>query len=100
MRDRGSADLRPGLDRAVLQADTAVLVDEYGVPRVRCQCGNPLTALRPVESAPQYRGEAWPGFSPAALTAVTPSPRKMIQFGLLDVETGESCGRPAGTDGE
>lgn len=25
---------------SVLQAGTAVLVDKYGVPRVRCHCGN------------------------------------------------------------
>jgi hypothetical protein len=28
--------------QAILQAGTAVLVDEYGVPVVRCFCGNPL----------------------------------------------------------
>jgi uncharacterized protein DUF6777 len=32
--------------QAILQAGTAVLVDEYGVPRARCRCGNPL--LEPV----------------------------------------------------
>ena len=28
--------------QAILQAGTAVLVDQYGVPVVRCYCGNPL----------------------------------------------------------
>ena len=28
---------------AVLEAGTAVLVDEFGIPRARCACGNPLT---------------------------------------------------------
>jgi hypothetical protein len=28
--------------QAVLQAGTAVLIDAYGVPRVKCGCGNPL----------------------------------------------------------
>jgi hypothetical protein len=32
--------------QAVLQAGTAVLVDEHGVPVARCRCGNPL--LKPV----------------------------------------------------
>ena len=32
--------------QAILQAGTAVLVDKYGRPRVRCRCGNPL--LEPV----------------------------------------------------
>ena len=29
--------------QAILQAGTAVLVDKYGEPVVRCRCGNPLT---------------------------------------------------------
>jgi len=32
--------------QAIMQAGTAVLVDEEGVPRARCRCGNPL--LEPV----------------------------------------------------
>ena len=32
--------------QAILQAGTAVLVDEDGVPRARCRCGNPL--LEPI----------------------------------------------------
>jgi hypothetical protein len=32
--------------QAILQAGTAVLVDENGVPRARCRCGNPL--LEPI----------------------------------------------------
>lgn len=32
--------------QAILQAGTAVLVDEHGVPRARCRCGNPL--LEPI----------------------------------------------------
>ena len=30
-----------GVDR-VLQAGTAVMVDDRGVPRAKCSCGNPL----------------------------------------------------------
>ncbi|MDQ4005876.1 MAG: hypothetical protein M3135_06200, partial [Actinomycetota bacterium] len=32
--------------QSVLQAGTAVLVDAYGVPRVKCYCGNPLLPPR------------------------------------------------------
>lgn len=32
---------------AVLEAGTAILIDEYGMPRARCACGNPL--LSPTE---------------------------------------------------
>jgi hypothetical protein len=46
----------------VLQAGTAVLVDPYGVPRVRCYCGNPLTPPRGIRGTPTYIGNPWPGF--------------------------------------
>jgi len=36
--------------QATLDADTAVLVDDQGIPRVRCACGNPLDEPRTVES--------------------------------------------------
>ncbi len=36
--------------QATLDTDTAVLVDDQGIPRVRCACGNPLDEPRPVGS--------------------------------------------------
>src|SRR5581483_7383982 len=36
----------------VLQRGTAVLIDEYGIPRARCYCGNPLTLPRKLVSKP------------------------------------------------
>ncbi|HKS46900.1 MAG TPA: DUF6777 domain-containing protein [Amycolatopsis sp.] len=57
---------------SVLQAGTAVLVDDRGVPRVKCYCGNPLTP--PSASAKRtYSGPAWPGFSPTDVTTIQPS---------------------------
>ena len=47
--NHGYRDGRPMPVQSVLQAGTAVLVDQYGVPRVRCYCGNPL--LPPVLSS-------------------------------------------------
>jgi len=47
--------------QAILQAGTAVLVDKYGVPVVRCFCGNPLRPAVPTPTAkctgcpPNYR---------------------------------------------
>lgn len=47
---------------AVLQAGTAVLIDDYGVPRVRCYCGNPLLPARPLATTtPTVTGTEWPG---------------------------------------
>ncbi|OZC33236.1 DUF6777 domain-containing protein [Gordonia polyisoprenivorans] len=55
----------------VLQAGTSVLVDSAGVPRVRCQCGNPLG---PAASAPiggyRIRGTHWQGYQVNYITRV------------------------------
>ncbi|MGH1554150.1 DUF6777 domain-containing protein [Streptomyces sp. L7] len=42
--NHGFRDARVTGFQSVLQAGTAVLVDNRGVPRVRCACGNPLKA--------------------------------------------------------
>lgn len=73
--------------QAVLQAGTAVLVDDRGVPRVRCACGNPLT--EPVEqSDPHYTGTPWPGYSPSKVVVVEPAPRDIEKFVVRDADGG------------
>lgn len=58
--------------QAILQAGTAVLVDDAGVPRVRCSCGNPLA---PSASAPLARynvtGNRWKGYQPTSVVYVS-----------------------------
>ncbi|GAA2533076.1 MULTISPECIES: DUF6777 domain-containing protein [Streptomyces] len=84
--------------QAVLQAGTAVLVDDRGVPRVRCACGNPLT--EPVEqAAPRHRGEPWPGFSPSNVVVVEPAPRPVEEFVVHDPDTGGWFERQPGDTG-
>jgi hypothetical protein len=83
----------------VLQAGTAVLVDDRGVPRARCACGNPLTPPEAVQSAALYTGQEWPGFRPDAVTAVAPSPQPLDKLVLTDVNTGQPFERPVGTAG-
>ena len=54
---------------AVLQAGTAVLIDQHGQPVTKCSCGNPLT--HPMAySQPVYVGKQWGSFSPASVTYV------------------------------
>lgn len=86
--------------QSVLQAGTAVLVDTHGVPRVKCNGGNPL--LEPVLLAagpPAYRGMRWRAFSPANLVAVA-ADVEVPTFVLVDVAGGAPFGRPPGTLGE
>jgi hypothetical protein len=85
--------------QAVLQAGTAVLVDEYGVPRVKCACGNPLLPPRRY-AEPTYTGPTWPGFAPVNVTVIQSTTIVIIDFTLVDPSTGEAFTRPAGTTGD
>ena len=51
----------------VLQRGTAVLIDEFGIPRARCYCGNPLTPARKLAKTVTIvlgggLKKPWPGF--------------------------------------
>jgi hypothetical protein len=92
-RDGGATRIQ-----SVLQAGTAVLVDESGVPRVKCNCGNPLTEPAAVPGTPRYTGTRWPTFSPANVIRVTVDVQVSV-FVLVDVQGGDPITRPAGTDG-
>ncbi len=83
---------------AVLQAGTAVLVDQYGLPVAKCFCGNPLSAPEPL-SAPVYTGTPWPGFSQTNITVISQSTTIVNVFVLYDPQTGRGFARPAGTSG-
>ncbi|MFI9611677.1 DUF6777 domain-containing protein [Streptomyces sp. NPDC052023] len=71
--------------QAVLQAGTAVLVDNRGVPRVRCACGNPLGAPVAMEGTPGSGGRAWEGYEPAEVIMVSPAPETITNITLLNV---------------
>jgi len=85
--------------QSVLQAGTAVLVDDRGEPRVRCACGNPLRLPVAAQSAPTYVGTAWPGFAPEKTSVVAPAPAPVQAFTLTDAASGQAFNRPVGTDG-
>jgi hypothetical protein len=82
---------------SVLQAGTAVMVDDHGVPRVKCNCGNPLTPPEPVASSDwQLQGDAWAGFDVGQVTAITGGDQ-VTEFTLCDLQTGRPITRPVGT---
>jgi hypothetical protein len=83
--------------QVVLQAGTAVLVDDKGFPVVKCYCGNPLTP--PEAYPPKYTGPKWSYFNPESLTVVDKSVTIIDIFVLVDPKTGQSFLRPRGTDG-
>ncbi len=86
--------------QSVLQAGTAVLVDDQGRPRVKCGCGNPLLGPVATPIAPSYTGEAWPDFNPRNVSAVTQAKARVDVFIVYDIRIDQTFSRPRGTDGD
>jgi hypothetical protein len=80
--------------QSVLQMGTAVLVDEYGIPRARCSCGNPLAPPEPQPTGNTWVGDPWPGFDPATVIVVVNVTNVVINdFVVVDLNGGY-FGRP------
>ncbi|QCX80512.1 hypothetical protein C9F11_34645 [Streptomyces sp. YIM 121038] len=71
--------------QSVLQAGTAVLVDDRGLPRVRCACGNPLKPPVAFRQAPRHSGEPWSGYRPTQVIIVTPAPRPITHITIINI---------------
>jgi hypothetical protein len=87
--------------QSVLQAGTAVLVDDRGVPRVRCSCGNPLDDPAPRNQA-RYEGQTWPELESRPVTVVRPAPTVMEDFVIVQRTQGVTVAvqRPQGSRGD
>jgi len=99
--NHGHRDGRANAYQSVLQAGTAVLVDDRGVPRVRCSCGNPLADPAPRERA-RYEGQTWPELESRPVTVVRPAPTVVEDFVVVrqtpDVPV--AVQRPRGSSGD
>ncbi|MET7571403.1 DUF6777 domain-containing protein [Streptomyces sp. NPDC005492] len=84
--------------QSVLQAGTAVLVDDRGVPRVRCACGNPLKA-GVAGAGSTTSGRPWSGFRPAEVVVVTPAPQVITNVTIIDIVHHTWIERPLGHRG-
>ncbi|MEU6313743.1 DUF6777 domain-containing protein [Streptomyces sp. NPDC047014] len=73
--------------QAVLQAGTAVLVDDRGVPRVRCACGNPLGPPVPLKADPKRFGQTWPSYRPAEVVVIAPAVKPVTKIVIYDRQT-------------
>jgi len=98
--NHGFTDGRATPRQAVFQAGTAVLVDDVGVPRVRCACGNPLSEPEATSGTPTYQGAQWSTFDDARLVAVAPAPEPQTAFEVVDVDTGDTYTIPVTTGDE
>ena len=94
--NHGYRDGRATTLQSVLQAGTAVMVDATGTPRVKCNCGNPLTPPQPITlTTTDTRGTPWPGYQPADVVTVKPGP-STTTLTLLDTQTGDPYQQAAG----
>ncbi|MEL7156901.1 MAG: DUF6777 domain-containing protein [Actinomycetota bacterium] len=87
---------------SILQAGTMVLVDDHGVPRVRCKCGNPLGPAEPPSDlgTVDFIGEPWDGFDPDQLLVIERGAEAVEAFILIRLEDGRRIARPVGTVGD
>ncbi len=82
---------------AVLQAGTAVLVDDRGVPVVKCGCGNPLLPAAQIAPEVDVRvvGRAWPGWHPDRVVIIGVDTR-VERFVTIDLDGGDPFLREVG----
>jgi hypothetical protein len=88
--------------QAVLQAGVGVLVDAHGVPVVKCNCGNPLTApdKKINTENSHYKGTSWPEFSKKKVTRIEAPAQEVKNLMLVDPALDMIFARPTGTEGE
>jgi hypothetical protein len=97
--NHGYRDGAPTEYQAVLQAGTAVLVDNRGMPRVRCACGNPLTQPTDAVGTTRATDTPWPGYRPSNVVIVQPSVTVVNVFYALDPESNDWFYRTSGDTG-
>ena len=94
--NHGFVDGRAAPHQSVLEAGHSVFVDEFGVPRAKCSCGNPLAPPEPLTSAPIYVGDPWPGFDSTTIIVVIATVPVEGGFVVVDTDTGELITVPIG----
>lgn len=91
-------DGRPRAGQSVLQAGTAVLIDQFGVPRVRCASGSPLKPAVAARATPSYEGSQWEGFNSKHVSVIIQNTALIESLTLIDLKNNEPFGRPVGSN--
>ncbi|GAA3291520.1 hypothetical protein GCM10020295_08540 [Streptomyces cinereospinus] len=86
--------------QSVLQAGTAVLVDGYGEPKVRCACGNPLTRAIAQKGTPQHKGDTWSGYRPQNVVVINRAAAEIKEFVIFDAKEKDWIRRHSGDQGD
>ena len=99
LADHGFVDGQAERFEAVLERGTSVLVDDEGVPRVRCASGSPLVAARSTGETEDFGGAEWPGFDKNRVIVIEPSDAGDA-FVLVDNDNEDVFNRPVGSAGD
>lgn len=75
--------------QSVLQRGTAVMVDAYGVPRVRCSCGNPLAEAWNGYTAPEASKANWDDYEPRSVVTIYETDITINNINVIDIEHGD-----------
>ncbi|TFE36279.1 hypothetical protein E3E14_31315 [Streptomyces sp. ICN441] len=86
--------------QVVLQAGTAVLVDEHGSPRVRCASGSPLASPVVTAGPVNEQGKPWQGYDRDRVVVITRAAHVIDNLVLVDMAAGTWMERRSGSDGE
>jgi hypothetical protein len=82
---------------SLLQAGTAVLVDRFGLPVVKCYCGNPLKPYAgKAASKRTYTGPSWPAFDSTRVTTIVPATSPVPSYTMVDLGSGQTYTRQPG----
>ncbi|MFI1483902.1 DUF6777 domain-containing protein [Streptomyces sp. NPDC020747] len=90
---------------ALLEAGIAVLVNDQGLPAVKCSCGNPLQSFDkdPEKISVKFEdgNKKWDGYEKSDVVTVKPSPQPLERIALVDVDDpDQGINRPVGSTGE
>ncbi|WP_328393268.1 hypothetical protein OHS70_02820 [Streptomyces sp. NBC_00390] len=85
--------------QAVMQAGTAVLVDQYGAPRVRCAGGNPLKPPVAAAGAVTVKGTPWQTYRTDQVVVIKPANQVVRSLMIVNNLDNGWIERPTGTDG-
>ena len=98
--NHGFADGRATPRESVLQKGSAVLVDDLGVPRTRCACGNPLTRPPTEITGSSRSGRPGRGTTRTRSPLSSRCPQRSPSCVSIDLQTGADFDRPVGTKGD
>ncbi|MGW2284888.1 DUF6777 domain-containing protein [Streptomyces phaeochromogenes] len=90
---------------ALLEAGIAVLVNDQGLPAVKCSCGNPLQSFDkdPEKISVKFEdgNKKWDGYEKSDVVTVKPAPEPLERIALIDVDNpDQGINRPVGSTGE